>query len=77
MILKANGIAHLFSQFHVHLLADSLCHAHSCYSPGLGAADLAPLVEACLVEILRDLGGLSAACFSDDDEHVVVYAGLH
>lgn len=34
-------------------------------------------MEACLVKILSDLCGLSAACLSDDDEHVVVHAGLH
>lgn len=64
--------SHLISEVGADLFADSLGHAHGCHSSGLGTAYHAIAGVAVLVQILCQLGGLPAACLSNNDHYVVV-----
>jgi len=61
---------HLFSQAHSLLLCHTLGYAHGGNAARLCAADLAPLAEAGLLQVLRHLCGLAAACLTNDHQHL-------
>ena len=77
MILEPDGIPHLFSQFDIHFLANSLGDAHGCNSSRLGAPNFSSLGKASVEEILSDLGGFPAASFSNNNQNVVIDASLN
>ena len=59
VIIKSDCIAHLLTQFDLHLLTHPFCHAHCSYPSGLGASYLALQCVTILVEVLGQLGGLA------------------
>ena len=67
-LLKADGVAHLLSKHHIHLLSNTPCDRHGGHPPGLSAGHLLlGSGVASLRDELRNLGGLAAACLSHQD----------
>ena len=77
VIFKTNWITDLVSQFHIHLLTHSFCNTHSSYSSGLSAAYFTSFCKSSFIKILSNLCGLSWTCLSDNNQHIVVHAGLN
>lgn len=70
-LLKSDGVAHLFSQPHIHLFCDSPRHTHGCHSPWLRAHHLfAALAVARLSNELSNLRRFAAPRFSHKDNRL-------
>lgn len=75
-VLKPNGVAHLWTQLDTHLISDSSCHRHGCYSSRLSDPYFTPFGVPCFMQELGDLGSLSWTCFSNNDKYLIVLDSL-
>ena len=66
-ILEPDGIPHLISQFKTHFLGHALGYTHSGHTTGLGAAHHAELGVSGLVQVLRQLSGLTCKAYIHKD----------
>uniref|UniRef100_A0A147BDJ2 Uncharacterized protein n=1 Tax=Ixodes ricinus TaxID=34613 RepID=A0A147BDJ2_IXORI len=70
-VLKSNGIPHLFSKPTCHLIRNTFCHRHGCYSSWLRAANHSILAVPIFVQVLSELCCLSRASFTNYDDNVI------
>mmetsp|Transcript_57108 Transcript_57108/g.185614 ORF Transcript_57108/g.185614 Transcript_57108/m.185614 type:complete len:354 (-) Transcript_57108:1179-2240(-) len=71
-VFEADGVTNRGSQLAVHLVGHALGHGDGSHSSGLGATDEAVDCVVSLVEVLRELRGLTRACLSDADHDLVL-----
>jgi hypothetical protein len=74
VIFEPDRVTDFLAQSHSHLLTDSFCNTHGGDSSGLGASNLAFFGQTSFMQVLSDLGGLSASCLSNDNQDSVVHA---
>ena len=72
VVLKPDRIAHLLTNFDIHLFSYSGSHAHCCYSSWLSATNffVTPSISD-LVQVLWKLGCFSRACLSNHNYYLL------
>lgn len=68
-------LTHLFSEVGADLFADSLSHAHGCHSSWLSTTHHAVAGITIFMQVLRQLGSLTAARLPNNNHYAVVPAG--